>query len=390
MNLYAWNSYDHLVFTTSATPSVGDTLYHSDGTAYVLYDVLDGSSSTAWYIGNTTVLNVGTDSINVQRGLHPENAYTVSGFTRDTTQDILEPTTIAGALEAAQGKVTSAYASINSKGGTLPVTQNLSNLPAAIASIPSGGVDGYVVITPDFSNVFESNSSRFTVYIPSLSINSTIDKDQSLGKYLLPLNTSITFTAGLTGYGIITVDGVNTYMGNSSSGSGTATITFTSSSSVVTITLYPVCCIPYYTPVNYFDGSTKTAENVQVGDKLLGYDENIGDFVEVEVLNIVHKLRNQLVKVTTDNYELELTPDHPILTDKGWAVYDTNAGNYKNIDKIQLTTDLKVLTINGEYEDIKSIGYRELEAPIDTYTFNITDGIDTYVAAGLISHNGKC
>ena len=49
---------------------------------------------------------------------------------------------IATAITAAQGKVADAYTAISNKGGTLPVTQNLTNMPTAINSIPSGGSTG--------------------------------------------------------------------------------------------------------------------------------------------------------------------------------------------------------------------------------------------------------
>lgn len=45
---------------------------------------------------------------------------------------------IASAIVAAQGRVADAYTAISNKGGTLPATQNLANMPAAINSIPSG------------------------------------------------------------------------------------------------------------------------------------------------------------------------------------------------------------------------------------------------------------
>jgi hypothetical protein len=46
---------------------------------------------------------------------------------------------IATAITAAQGRVANAYTAISNKGGTLPATQNLANMPTAINSIPSGG-----------------------------------------------------------------------------------------------------------------------------------------------------------------------------------------------------------------------------------------------------------
>lgn len=49
---------------------------------------------------------------------------------------------IASAITAAQQRVANAYTAISGKGGTLPATQNLTNMPAAIESIPSGGGGG--------------------------------------------------------------------------------------------------------------------------------------------------------------------------------------------------------------------------------------------------------
>lgn len=61
---------------------------------------------------------------------------------------------IATAIQAAQTKVANAYTAVNNKGGTLPATQNLSNLPTAISSIPSGGgsVGSGILIQSDGSS----------------------------------------------------------------------------------------------------------------------------------------------------------------------------------------------------------------------------------------------
>ena len=146
-------------------------------------------------------------------------------------------------------------------------------------------------------------------------------------------------------------------------------------------------CIPYYTKVNYFDGTTKNAENVAIGDKLLGYNENTKSFIEVEVLNVITVSKNQLVKVITENHEIEITTDHPLLTDKGWAVYDLEIENSNTFEKIQLDTSLKLLTKENVYENILSIELEELKESIDVYTFDTSNGIDSYVANGLVSHN---
>lgn len=49
---------------------------------------------------------------------------------------------IATAIQNAQQKVANAYTAVSTKGGTLPATQDLSNLPTAINSIPTGGSGG--------------------------------------------------------------------------------------------------------------------------------------------------------------------------------------------------------------------------------------------------------
>lgn len=148
------------------------------------------------------------------------------------------------------------------------------------------------------------------------------------------------------------------------------------------------CCITGDTPVNYYDGSTKPAEEVQKGDKLLGYNQQTETFVEVDVLEtIARTLTTETVEIITENHRIEVTTDHPLLTDQGWAVYDINTKNYSELEKIQLDTSLKLLTSDGTYENIINISHKLLMKPIITYTFDVTDDADTYVAAGLISHN---
>lgn len=48
--------------------------------------------------------------------------------------------TIASAITTKQQQVADSYTAISNKGGTLPATQNLTNLATAISSIPSGGI----------------------------------------------------------------------------------------------------------------------------------------------------------------------------------------------------------------------------------------------------------
>lgn len=64
---------------------------------------------------------------------------------------------IASAISNAQAKVAAAYTALRNKGATMPATQNLDNMPTAIASIPSGGGSA-----PDMYDVMENNVFSMT------------------------------------------------------------------------------------------------------------------------------------------------------------------------------------------------------------------------------------
>ena len=93
---------------------------------------------------------------------------------------------IATAITAAQGKVANAYTAVNNKGGTLPATQNLSNLPTAINSIPSGGsspVISSLNITPTTSQQTITAPSGTDGYSPITvsAVTSSIDANITAG-----------------------------------------------------------------------------------------------------------------------------------------------------------------------------------------------------------------
>lgn len=64
---------------------------------------------------------------------------------------------IASAIQNAQQKVADTYTAISAKGGTLPQTQNLSNMPTAIASIPSGTAPRFGATIANFLGTVNSS-----------------------------------------------------------------------------------------------------------------------------------------------------------------------------------------------------------------------------------------
>ena len=68
---------------------------------------------------------------------------------------------IASAITDAQDRVAAAYTAISNMGGTLPATQNLSNMPTAINSIPTGGGDHggkyHICVYDDLGNILKED-----------------------------------------------------------------------------------------------------------------------------------------------------------------------------------------------------------------------------------------
>lgn len=168
------------------------------------------------------------------------------------------------------------------------------------------------------------------------------------------------------------------------------THTITEYDNTITDLYIEYCCVPYYSQILYADSTTKSAEDVRVGDILLGYNENTSEFVNVEVLSITKKHRRDLCKIEFDDDSfIELTPEHPILTTDGWCVYDASIKSVysESMDLKTLKIGMQVLHANHVLKTIKNIQMIVLDSRIDTYTFDTSEGIDTYIAEGCVVHN---
>lgn len=119
-------------------------------------------------------------------------------YTRDSSKDLVwdensnsyvsesaEPTTIAEAIAAAQQRVAAVYTAISNKGGTLPATQNLSNLPTAIESIPT---------PPDYYVEYPSQNGQLKRPTSLISLDGITSFDSRALYYAYYYNQNITGT----------------------------------------------------------------------------------------------------------------------------------------------------------------------------------------------------
>ena len=91
---------------------------------------------------------------------------------------------IASAIANKQQEVADCYTAISNKGGTLPATQNVTNMPTAIASIPSGSTPtiSSLSITPSTSaQTFNSSSVDGYKPVTVSAVTSSIDANITAG-----------------------------------------------------------------------------------------------------------------------------------------------------------------------------------------------------------------
>ena len=149
---------------------------------------------------------------------------------------------IATAIASAQGKVADCYTAISNKGGTLPATQNLANMPTAIGSIQTGGTINSLTITPTTSQQIITASGSVDGYSPitvnavtnSIDANITPSHIKS-GVSILGVNGVLTPLIGETRSVSITSTAGNTFTPTSGN-NGITSITVTPTNQAKTIT----------------------------------------------------------------------------------------------------------------------------------------------------------
>jgi len=128
-------------------------------------------------------------------------------------------------------------------------------------------------------------------------------------------------------------------------------------------------CLLAGTPIRLEDGGTKPVEKIEVGDRVLSYDESMAMMTTSEVTS-VHK------PFYVDHYyiineELRATENHPVLSGGKWVTVSSLAvGDMLN---------------NPDGWDIEIFTVRKIEERAKVYNFQVA--METYVAADMIVHN---
>ena len=138
--------------------------------------------------------------------------------------------------------------------------------------------------------------------------------------------------------------------------------------------LYVDECFPAKTKIKLADGTVKNIEDIEVGDKVLSYDEKRGKLVAKPVLVVKCTGKKEVFSFTTvSGKKIHCTAEHPVLTRSGWMpAHEANS---------IATTE----TRSGEYFFESIIGCK-LKGIEPVYNLEVKD-THTYIADGFIVHN---
>ena len=147
-------------------------------------------------------------------------------------------------------------------------------------------------------------------------------------------------------------------------------------------------CFVAGTPVLLADMSIKNIENIQVNDLVMTYNEKIQRFESQPVLQVFTHINNinRTYKIyLSNNTVLQLTPEHPLLSNTGWK--SISGGILFNLPIAQLNVGDKLL---GYDDNVIIIDIQYINDNINRTVYNLEIAhTHTYIVNNIIVHNDK-
>lgn len=146
-------------------------------------------------------------------------------------------------------------------------------------------------------------------------------------------------------------------------------------------------CFPAGTKILMADRTHKNIEDVVVGDHVLSYDEETGQQVSAEVLEVVSPFREHMCKVVFEDGTLQMTNEHPVFTSDGWKSInpDSTYSELEDFNVEQLDLGDMVYFSDGRYKEVMEINcWQEI---IQTYNLKSVYKYSTFFADDVLVHN---
>lgn len=282
---------------------------------------------------------------------------------------------IATAIQNAQNKIVNCYTAIANKGGTLPATQDLANMPDAIDSISGGGGGGGFTLEYQYTH---DGGDHMGVVLNDSTITSQLfsRQDQMRNVYAI-LNIPNIQTLQVTGDNDYYSDCIVEFTsgGTTRSLSFGETVTLTQDSK---IKLYEADCLLKGTIITMADGSIKEISSVEVGDKILSINPETGEKEEDEVIYSDGK-----EKKYNDNYDLwEFENNYEVRTTHHHRFYNIERQAFVYLDEFNIGEH----TISSKGEQIALLKHTNMEKQVHHFTI-ATKKWNIYFANNLVCGN---
>lgn len=281
---------------------------------------------------------------------------------------------IATAIQNAQNKIANCYTAIANKGGTLPATQNLANMPNAINSISGGGGGGGFAL----EYLYQHSGGQHL----NLTLNSTYtfplfdgwELFLSCSRVIIPSISTIMVNSIDTGYwGDCTIE--LTVGGSTRSLSPGETVTLTQDSK---LKIHEADCLLKGTIITMADGSLKEISSVEVGDKILSINPETGEKEEDEVIYSDGK-----EKKYNDNYDLwEFEKGYEVRTTHHHRFYNIERQAFVYLDEFKIGEH----TIDSKGEQVALLKHTNMEKQVHHFTI-ATKKWNVYFANNLVCGN---
>lgn len=153
-------------------------------------------------------------------------------------------------------------------------------------------------------------------------------------------------------------------------------------------------CFVKGTTILMANGSTKTIENIKMGDEILSVDTK-SMHVEKDVvqeLPVKIKKYKKIHMKLSDNSVLEFSPAHPFwVIGKGWSVVDLKKAKKElRLEVSKMTKGDKLLKYqNGKLRPVLIVELYNTEEEVEMYNIENVKKNNTFFANGILVHNKR-
>ncbi|MFC1704650.1 polymorphic toxin-type HINT domain-containing protein, partial [Candidatus Omnitrophota bacterium] len=131
----------------------------------------------------------------------------------------------------------------------------------------------------------------------------------------------------------------------------------------------PNLCFLPGTPILMSDGTELPIEEVKVGDKVLAFDEETGEFKEDKVVEFFQHPAEEYLII---NEYLKVTKNHPVYSNGKWV----------EIGTLTIGDEL----FNRDSKPVRITSIKEVREPTEVYNLEVNP-YHTYIAGGIVAHN---